>query len=670
MARSGGGLPYDSTCPYTAMTEPAFLDEILSLFPVSPPPRSIFDYVQGARIMGTSSPFPGFWDGNRTPFWREVLEDMSPFSPVRHEVVMSSSQIGKSSCAENVCLYYIGAAPAEILYVTGTENLADEWSQKRLDPAIESMGLEKRIFNQTKNRRSRLSGNTVRSKSYIGGSINVCSAQSSGDLRSASKRILIRDEIDAAPAELRLEGSWLKVSEARTAAFGARAKILDISTPSTFTDSQVNKLFEAGDCRYFEVPCTRCGKHQRLEMGTRESAFGLKGKFNREKDLVEAVYVCVHCRGEIHNNEKSAMLAGGKWVATKKSSNPFLVSRQISALYSPMMSWTELYRKWLEAEGKAEDTRAFVNLLLGEPFRESGTRPTLAKVIGLRGNYRSGTIPGRMVGDVFVGPLMITFGVDVQQGTEGDPDYPARLELSVVGIGNFYRTWEICHKVFRGAIDNASAGAWADFEAWAKGGGFVFKRGDGREGGAVFGLIDSGFKPEVVQTFCERWDSCLPSKDFGWLLKQKGEKGDIPGLRDYRRYRAKRLGGSTRDTIEFSRNWYLRMFYNSLNVSPTLQDPTPPQLASFPFDYTEEQFAQLRAYEMRSDGSFTKVHGHTEMTSCHLMAMVAGDVYLDRAVEGKRLEARMAGKSPGEVERIDHRYLLQSWERGVPWLKP
>ncbi|MGA2615030.1 MAG: terminase gpA endonuclease subunit [Spirochaetia bacterium] len=650
------------------MNELGFFDSILDLFPIAPPPRSIFDYVQGKRIMGGNTPWPGFWDGNRTPFWKEVLEvDLSPFSPVRHEVIMCSSQIGKTSnLAENTILYYIGACPTEILYVTATENLADEFSIKRLDPALESMGLEKRIFAQTTSRRSRLSGNTVRSKSYMSGSINICSAQSASDLRSASKKILIRDEVDSAPAELKLEGSWLKVSEARTAAFGSRAKILDISTPTTFLESPINKMYEAGDCRKFCVNCPRCGKEQVLEFGSRETAHGLKGKF-KGGELVEAVYVCVHCRGEIQNNEKAAMIATGRWIATKKSSNPFLVSRHLSALYSPFMSWTELYRKWLESEGSAEDMRAFTNLLLGEPFRESGTRPTLSKVISLRGSYASGVVPGKMAGDVFVGPLYITFGVDVQQGVANDPDQPPRLEISVVGTGNHYRTWEICHRVFPGPVDNAHAGAWEDLNKWALAGGLNPVRADGMRWQTSFGLFDSGYLPDVVQKFSERWEGCAPSKDFGWLLKQKGEKADVPGPRDYKRYRITHLGGNTRETVEFSRNWYLRVFYNCLNVARALRDPQPPSFCEFPYDYTEEQFEQLRAYEMRSDGSFVKVHGRTEMTSCHLMAMVAGDVFIDKAVQEKKLQARAAGASAFEIEKIDHRYLLAVWERAYPW---
>jgi hypothetical protein len=86
--------------------------------------------------------------------------------------------------------------------------------------------MRKKIFHQSGSKQANKTGDRTFTKEYIGGTLDMASAQSAAGLRADSKRILLRDEIDSAPVLLRTgEGNWLAVSFARTNAFGDRKKI-------------------------------------------------------------------------------------------------------------------------------------------------------------------------------------------------------------------------------------------------------------------------------------------------------------------------------------------------------------------------------------------------------------------------------------------------------------
>ncbi|MCK5552784.1 MAG: phage terminase large subunit family protein, partial [Deltaproteobacteria bacterium] len=327
-----------------------------------------------------------------------------------------------------------------------------------------------------------------------------------------SKRILIRDEIDGAPAHLKTgEGNWLKVSYARTAAFGERKKILDFSTPTTFEDSLINRSYERGDQRKYEVPCPYCGAYQVLEWGNDKTEYGIKAV--REDGKLKSVhYQCRHCKEGIKNHHKTQMLRAGHWVPTAVSKSETYRSYHISSLYSPagMMSWRELQEIWDEAQtsGDPDEIRAFVNLYLGLPYRETGERPKLQSVIDLRGDYMSGTVPH--------GVLFLTVGIDVQAGSKKNEENPPRLEMEVCGHGIGFRTFSIMYRRFEGEVEDPADGAWLELEEWARETEFTFLRSDGMAFTPSLLFIDSGDGnlTSVIYRFCQGWQSTYPSKGF------------------------------------------------------------------------------------------------------------------------------------------------------------
>ena len=643
-------------------SEIAFLKRENKLKPTKRPPGTISGYVEGLRILPPSTPFPGAWENSRTRYAVEIMDNMGPFSPVIQTDVMKGAQLGLTAAAENVIAYWMDANPAEVLYVSATEDLLLKWATKRLDPMIDSCGFRHKIHAQSDaSAKTRRSGDRTFSKEYVGGALDMASAQSASSLRSDSKRILILDEVDGAPRLLRTgEGAWVDVAEGRTNAWGARKKIMAFSTPTLYETSVIYERFTLGDQRNFMVPCPHCGKKQPLELGSEDSNHGLRPEREAGR-LVNVYYLCQFCHDAIFNYHKGGLLQGGDWIPTAETYTPARRSYYINSLYSPvgMMSWLELYEKYEKAQETPDGMRSFTNLYLGLPYRETGQRPKLENIIELKGAYTSGTVPE----DV----LFLTIGADVQRGSAKDKENPPRIEFEVLGHGLGYRTWSVAYMTFEGEVDDPAAGAWASFQEWAEEGGTIFKRKDGTEMLPSLIFIDSGdgMHTDTVYRFCSGWQATYPIKGFQTLKKRKGEKGDEVMSTNFKRFRAQKIGTDT-TLYEISTNFYKNLLYKNLKVQREDHNAQRPGFCDFPVDYTEEHFKRLTAEEKRIDGSFHCPSGkRNEQMDCRVYAMCAADVYLEARVADIRANMKQNGASPMQIQQVNSLTVLRTLQRAL-----
>ena len=649
-----------------------FILETLDMMPIAPPMAYISEYAESKRVLPVNTPFPGQWDNRKTPYSVEIMDNMSPHSPIQHTVMMKGAQLGLTAAAECILAYWMDECPAEIMYVTATNDLLKVWGPKRLEPLIDSCGFRHKIKAQIQTAGSRRTGDKLFSKEFIGGTLDIVSAQSASRLRADSKRILIRDEVDGAPKNLPTgEGSFMNVSYARTTAYGSRKKILDITTPTTVEKSVILPLFESGDQRNYLIPCPMCNKVQKLEFGHEKTVYGLKAE-TKAGIIIGAHYICDYCHDAIFDYQKTEMLIKGKWHPTAKSSDPKLRSYQLSSLYSPvgMLSWTELVAEWIKAEDEPDGMRDFTMLRKGEPFKESGSRPKLRDVIELQGGYKAGTIPSDEI-------LFLTGGIDVQQGSAKDPKNPARLELEILAHGSKYKSWSILYKRFEGDVFNAHAGAWQKLNDWvAEQNGFEFRRKDGLVFSPMKILIDSGdgMTHDAVYDFCSRWRNTLPSKGYGWLRRYSKGKDNIgrnDEMRDSNFIRF-RVDKEEPRLVTISTNYYKRRLYNQLKIRRLPMGPQPPQYQDFPRDYNESYFEMLTAETMKAiDGSFHCPSGvRNESMDCRVMNMCAADIYLRDKTTELQIIARKNGANASALSKITSVYTLELLAKKIANRKP
>ena len=663
-----------------------FCDLIDSLW-TDRPDITVSQYAEQFRVLPNDTPFPGPWRNSRTPYLREIMDNLSAHSGVERTIVAKGTQLGLTTAAENALAYWIGVVPTKIMFTSATQELLETWSSTRLDKMLESCGLREQIFSQSTQRHGKKTGDRTFRKEFMGGYLTLSSAQSSPSLRSADIRVLFRDEIDGAPRSLKSgEGNWLDVSYARTDSWGDRKKIFDFSTPTTIEESSIWPAYESADQRRYFVPCLRCGTMQILEFGHgfghENPAHGLQWQLDDGR-VRSAWYVCPHCGGAMLNHEKRDILAengyGGsaEWKPTSKSYSEKVKSYQIGSLYSPvgMKSWEELALEYLAAQdGGTDAMRSFVTLRLGLPFRQTGARPDWRKVIELRGTYHSGTVPP--------GVVFLTAAVDVQRGSErtaadGTLPKPARLEWAVIGHGAGYRTWLVEHKVFEGAIDDSTSGAWAKLEDYWRETRMTWKRADGQAFSLKAVLVDSGDGPHTptVYTFVGRWQAVWASKGMATIKRKKGEPLDDDVNRSVRRFRVARLdGGET--LIEINGPHYKQRLYSALKVARKDDAVVQPaNFCDFPWETSEDYFKQLTAEELivGRDGSveFRKSSARpNEALDLAVMNLCAADFFLDNLVLQIRAAEKSRGLSPDKINAINSRTALEWLVKQATKAKP
>lgn len=411
---------------------------------------------------------PGPYRTARTPYLREIMDCLSPFSPIEEVVFMKAAQVGATELGVNWIGYIIHLSPGPMMAVQPTVDLSKRFSRQRISSMIESTPV---VRVRVKDARERDSGNTILSKEFDGGILVMPGANSAAGLRSMPVRFLMLDEIDAYPGDLDEEGDPVSIAEKRTTTF-CRRKIFKPSTPTVKGQSRIEKEFESSDQRYYHVPCPFCGEYQKLQWSNII--------FNKENLDIDPVYKCDHCGELIAEHHKTSMLERGKWIA-ENPGHP-VAGFHLNALYSPLgwKSWKQIVYEHQKATREKDITqlKTWVNTVLAETWEDEADKVDDQSIMSRREPHGA---------DVPDGVIVLTAGVDVQKD---------RIEAQVVGWGLDSEQWVIDYKVLHGPT--------IKLQVWNDLGNYLQSTFTGESGG-VFSIIamaiDSGYLPNMVYQF-------------------------------------------------------------------------------------------------------------------------------------------------------------------------
>jgi phage terminase large subunit GpA-like protein len=592
------------------------------------PLLTISEWADSYRTLSQrASAEPGLWRTERTPYLREIMDCLSPSSPVETVVLMKGAQIGGTECGNNWIGYIIHQAPGPMLAVQPTVEMAKRNSKQRIDPLIEESEVLRELVSDP---RSRDSGNTMLAKEFPGGILVMTGANSAVGLRSMAARYLFFDEVDAYPGDVDGEGDPVNLALARTRTF-ARRKVFMISTPKITGRSRIETCFEDSDQRHYWVPCPHCNEYQTLKF---PQIRWPKGKPEC------AVYVCEHCEGEIENHQKHWMLERGEWRAAAPGPGK-AAGFHLSSLYSPVgwFSWADAAGMFTEAQKNPALLQVFINTVLGETWALQGEAPDWQRLYDRREDYRIGTVP--------MGGLFLTAGVDIQKD---------RIEVEVVAWGRGKESWSVDYQVLDG--QTAEAAVWQKLRV-------VLDAHYPTESGAALPIvkfaIDSGYAtPEV----------------YAWARQYGGAravviKGDSRAAAPVSQPSPIDVGPQGKRVRLGIKVWPVNgsmikeELYRWLRLDrPTEEsgEPYPPGYCHFP-KYGEEYFKQLTAEQLvtrivkgyrRPEWQKTRERNESLDIRCYLRAAAA--VYgMDRFTDAvwQALEERMAelSKQMGQQAR-------------------
>lgn len=513
---------------------------------------------QNRRLTSESAAEPGRWSTDRTPYLREIMDSLSPNSPVNEVGVVKGVQLGFTESGLNMAGCYMDIDPCPIMYVMPTIEMSKAISESRVDPMIENSPA---LMKKVRPNKERDAGNTKFVKRFPGGLLVMSGANSAASLRSRPVKVLVLDEVDAYPLSVDKEGSPIALAEKRTSTFGAKRKIYKLSTPTIEGVSVIQKGFDVSEQRRFFVPCPHCGDYQHLQFS----------QMKWEPGKPETVqYACEHCGVLIEERFKTSMMAHGEWRATvPAAAHPLKRWYHINSLYSPLgwLSWSDIIQQYEDAGEDDNLLMVFVNTILGETWKERGESPQWENLYNRREKYAQNTPP--------VDVCFITAGVDVQKD---------RIELELVGWAKGKRSYSIDYRVLLGRTSEQAV--WDEL---AKVVSETWKRADGVQMSLSMMAVDSGYNTQEVYDFCRRMG-------FHRVIPTKGNPRQAMIVANPRAVHTMRNGRKVNDV----KVWNVGIsivkseLYGWLNLQKAEDETTPPGYCSFP-QYDQHYFKMLTA---------------------------------------------------------------------------
>lgn len=399
------------------------------------PNLTVSDWADQYRMLSSeSSAEPGRWRTDRAPYQRAIMDAFTDLD-VRRVVVMSCSQIGKSDIMNNAIGRFAHLAPAPILMIQPTVDMAQDYSKSRIAPMIRDTKVLRDIFQDVK---SRESGNTILSKLFPGGRLIMGGANSPAGLASRPIKILLADEVDRFPDSAGTEGDPVDLAAKRMTTFWDRTMGL-FSTPTNAGESRIEVEYTEGTQEEWQHQCPNCGEyhlltHRSMVMDTETVKDGRKKEHIHVKSVS---WRCPDCGFTFSENEMRRQPQ--KYVAK----NPTAIKNHVRSFFvncwaSPWISWTDVMQEWVDAKGDPEREKVVVNTRFGEPYERARSYDNVDKLLARREPYNA-ELPD--------GVLILTAAVDVQDN---------RLEYEIVGWGEDEECWGIKKGIILGAPDTAA----------------------------------------------------------------------------------------------------------------------------------------------------------------------------------------------------------------------
>ncbi len=393
---------------------------------LSPPPiLNLVEWADKYRYLSPeSSSVPGKWKTSTVEVARgPMLEVGNPKTKII--TVMACTQILKTELINNIVGYHIHQDPCPMIVMQPTKAMAETWSKERFEKMSRDTPV---IADLVRIKKRGDDENTMYSKSFPGGQLNIVGSNSAAELASRPIRIVLCDEIDKYPASAGKEGDPIKLIEERTDTFWNALKVR-VCSPTIEGMSRIAEEFEAGDQRIYHGKCQHCGEYEKLEW--KQVRFSREWK--KPDDVIDdqVNYECSHCTVLWTETERIQAINAGKYVALKPFNGH--ASFKVNKIASPWNALSTLVKKYLDAIGSSEKMKTFENTQLAETYKIKSDSPDHMRLYERRELYPINQVNNKA--------LFLTAGVDVQAN---------RLELEIVGWASNKESWSVDYRVIPG----------------------------------------------------------------------------------------------------------------------------------------------------------------------------------------------------------------------------
>ena len=551
---------------------------------------------------------PGPISFRDAPYQREIVDKIVD-PHVQRLTMKTCAQAGKTMIALITLGYFTDERPMSQMFMQPTETDMKKWLTTKFDPMLDANPRLKALYAPPRGREG--TNNRVM-KDFRGGHLVLAWAGSTNTMRGISAPIIICDEIDG--YEHSPEGHPVDLLWRRSATFGEKRKLLELSTPTIIHESRIENAFLQGNQCQFEVVCSDC--HEPWIFAWEHV------KYDAE-DASTAKIHCPHCDRGYSDTERIRLVRyaesdGGGWKPMATTKRHW--SYQLSGLYSPLQRLQDIVQVFIDADDPNK-LATFWNTCMGETFEKTGETAEAHELESRCENYPA---------QVPEGVKVLTAGIDVQKD---------RLECEVVGWGQGEESWHIAYEVFHGDTNNPNDQCYKYLT------NFLQKGFEYETGGRMFiesAAIDSGFNTLSIYQFVRNRMNGLPGI---WAVKGIGgwNRDVLKGVKAQMTYKGYRppLFSIGVDTAK-------RILMQQLNVAKPGQGYCHFPIECAEGDYFNQLTSEVLLYDPRTGKRKweKKDGGPNEALDCRIYAYAALHIRKpDLEVEGVRYGLRGVKKN-------------------------
>jgi phage terminase large subunit GpA-like protein len=442
------------------------------------PLMSVAEWSDAKRMLPSkSSAEPGRWRTSRTPYLKEIMEALSPQSPVQEVKVIKATQLGFTELANNAILCYMDLYPCPIQMIMPTEKLASKHSKAKLTPSIKSIPS---VMRKVKDAKTKDDAGGSFEKEFDGGMFSLGWSNSAASFASFSARLVILDDVERFPEDVEGEGSPVDLGRNRADAFPNR-KIYINSTPKN-KNGVIDREYQDSDQREYHMPCPHCNELITFEFNEDDLHFIFdydQESFKLINDDVK--FKCCHCNGLIEEYQKTEMMSeevGAKWIPGNQGHHHR--GYKLNSFYAPLgwVSWVHIVREYLKAK-KAEKNgdnsliKRIYNTRFAMPFEEKFDSTSSEDFMLLKNDVAPGIVPNDTAA--------LVMAIDVQ-------------------LDHFwYKVVALKYGAGKHTVRYGRAESWAELEE-------IMRTHYAGQSGGIYAItmaaVDSGFKKDEVYEFC------------------------------------------------------------------------------------------------------------------------------------------------------------------------
>ncbi|MGR7397582.1 terminase gpA endonuclease subunit [Klebsiella aerogenes] len=438
-------------------------------------------------------------------FQREPM-DIAQHRSTKKIILQSCSQLLKTTVLQSIAFNLMANDPCNFAFGSSSESEVKKFKDGKFLPAIETSEVLSPLVTDKNDKNA---ANNAKQTQMINGTfVYWLNLNTPGNLRGITCRVVLLDEVSN--VSITEEGSPIKLAEARTSTFGDDALVVISSTP-LYKDDLINSEYNLSDKRRWFVT-HNCGHEYTFEW--EQVAFEFKQLENGRAipDSTTTRLICPHCQEEIDEHTRHQMIDNGRWIATSTDGDPGVVGYQISRMYSPLNTITEMVSKFADALYNF-NLQTFYNNELGLPYEDEYAKELdILRLESLREDeFNLHRIPESTLG--------ICISVDQQLD---------RCEASILGFDE-KKIYVLGHEFFYGHdCTKIESQAWKDLDQFCR---QDFRSVDGRIVPTLAVFVDSsnGNATDTVKKFTARWAKYHPIKGSSSttsdLFKQSTQAG-------------------------------------------------------------------------------------------------------------------------------------------------